>query len=83
MRVFGKKELAVLCGIIFLGDVSVNRIREIMKKRGIKQKDLASETGISQSTLSRIINEEKEINLKTALKISKALAYPIEYIWPD
>ena len=77
------QELKTQCGIIFLGDGIVNRIREIMKKRGITQKELSRMTGIAQSTLSRIINEEKEINLVTAKIISKALVYPIEYLWPD
>ena len=61
----------------------VNRIREIMQRRGITQRELSEMTGIAQSTLSRIINEQKEVNLKTAKIISRALVYPIEYIWPD
>jgi len=60
----------------------VNRIREIMKKRGITQEELSGMTGIAQSTLSRIINEEKEITLTTARKIAEALVFPIEHIWP-
>jgi len=40
-------------------------------------------TGIAQSTISRIVNDGKEINLTTAKKIAKALVYPIEYLWPD
>jgi len=61
----------------------MNRLREVMKEQGITQKELSRMTGIAQSTLSRIINETKEINLTTAKTISKALTFPIEYIWPD
>ncbi|MDP4158170.1 MAG: helix-turn-helix transcriptional regulator [Bacillota bacterium] len=67
----------------FLGDEKLNRIKEIMKRRGITQEELSHMTGISQTTLSRIVNERKSINLETAKKISKALVYPIEYLWPD
>jgi transcriptional regulator with XRE-family HTH domain len=58
-------------------------MREIMKLKRITQEDLEEMTGIKQSEISRIMNEEKEIWLKTAKKIAKALGKPIEYIWPD
>jgi len=61
----------------------VNKIREILKARGLKQEDLQKMTGIDQSTLSKIINGKKEITLTTAKKISSALGYSIEYIWPS
>ncbi len=72
-----------MCGIIFLGDEFMNKIREIMKKRGLTQEDLSEMTGIDQSTLSKIINEKKAITLDTAKKISSALGFSIEYIWPS
>ncbi|MBP7333076.1 MAG: helix-turn-helix transcriptional regulator [Firmicutes bacterium] len=61
----------------------MNRLREIMLLKRITQKELSKRTGIAQSEISRIINEEKEIYLKTAKKIARALGKPIEYIWPD
>jgi len=72
----------LLCGIFFLGDVNVNRIREIMTKRGITQEQLSEITGINQGTLSKIING-KGITLKTAQTIARVLHYPVDYIWPD
>ncbi len=54
-----------------------------MLLKRITQKELSKRTGIAQSEISRIINEEKEIYLKTAKKIARALGKPIEYIWPD
>lgn len=67
----------------FHGDEDVNRIREIMGRKGITQKELAAAVNIDQGTLSKIINEKKEITLKTARKISDALGYGIDYIWPN
>lgn len=54
-----------------------------MKRKGITQKELADALNIDQGTLSKIINEKKEITLKTARKISNTLGYGIDYIWPD
>ena len=65
-----------------LGD-EMNRIREVMKKKDITQKDLANAVNIDQGTLSKIINEKKEITLKTARKISDALGFGIDYLWPN
>ncbi len=63
--------------------MNVNRIREVMRKKGITQKDLANAVNIDQGTLSKIINEKKEITLKTARKISDALGFGIDYLWPN
>lgn len=65
------------------GALYVNRINEIRKKQKITQVELSKITGIAQSELSQIINEKKTVNIETAKKISKALGYSIEYIWPD
>lgn len=60
-----------------------NRIRQIMRKQGITQKELGDLTGISQGDLSRIIAGKKvRLTLINANKIAKALGYSIEYIWP-
>lgn len=66
-----------------LGDADLNKIREVMRKKGITQKDLAIAVNIDQGALSKIINEKKEITLKTARKISDALGYGIDYLWPN
>jgi plasmid maintenance system antidote protein VapI len=61
----------------------MNRMQEIMWLKRITQKELSKMTGLKQSEISLIINDRKEIYLKTAKKIAKALGKPIEYIWPD
>lgn len=60
----------------------MNRIKEILDMKGISQKDFAKQLGMDPSTLSKIIKEKKEINLTTARKISKALGWGMDYIWP-
>lgn len=58
-------------------------MQSIMKLKRITQEELSKKTGLEQSEISRIMNERKEIMLKTAKKIARALGEPIEYIWPD
>ena len=62
----------------------MNNIREVMKERGITQKELQELTGIRQNVISRIINEKVKtsISLETARKFSKALNESIEYLFP-
>jgi len=51
--------------------------------KGISQKEFAEKLGMNEGSLSKIINDKKEVNLKTARKISNALGWGIDYIWPD
>ena len=61
----------------------MNRIKQIRKKQKLRQVELAEMTGIDQGDLSKIENDKKTLTLETAKKISRALGYSIEYIWPD
>ena len=54
-----------------------------MKRKGITQEELSKATGIDQGALSKIINEKKAITLVTARRISDALGYGVDYIWPN
>jgi len=47
----------------------------------ITQQDLSKRTGIPQSDISRIINDEKEIWLLTAFKIADAVECTVDYLW--
>ena len=60
-----------------------NRLQDIMISKAITQVELSRLTGIPQSDISKIINEEKDILLSTAKKIAKALGKSVDYIWPD
>jgi len=61
----------------------LNRIREIMHKKGLTQKDLSRLTGIPQNDISKIINDRKDIYLTTAQKIARAVGVKVDYIWYD
>ena len=63
-----------------LGD---NNLQWILDKRGMTQKNLHELTGIHQSDISEIIaGKKKRLTLVSAAKISNALGYSIESIWP-
>jgi DNA-binding XRE family transcriptional regulator len=58
------------------------RIREIMKKKGIKQSELAEAIGVGRSHITRIIDGDRLcISLPIAMKIAKALNTPIDEIF--
>lgn len=62
----------------------MNRIKEILSDHGITQEELALRVGLSQSEISRIANEKrKDLTLRNASKIAKALGKPVEYVFPD
>ena len=52
-------------------------IRNIRKKRGIRQAELASEINITQSYLSQIENNKKEPHLSTLANIANILDIPL------
>lgn len=50
------------------------RLKELLEKRGIKQKQLAEMTGIRESTISDICRESRTVmNFEHISKIAKAL----------
>ncbi len=55
------------------------RIKEILRMKGMTQKELASKIGVAEISLSRSINGNP--NLETLLKISDALDIDISEIF--
>jgi transcriptional regulator with XRE-family HTH domain len=55
-----------------------NRIREIRLKKGIKLEDLAEETGISSTMISRIQSNKRGLSLENAMKLARALEVEID-----
>lgn len=51
-------------------------VREAMARRGISQRVLAMRTGISHSTISRLVAGNRTPSLPTALAIIRVLAAP-------
>jgi transcriptional regulator with XRE-family HTH domain len=56
-------------------------ISELREKRGMKQKDLAERTGLTQSYLSQIEANKKEPNLSTLKLIGEILGVPLPIIF--
>ncbi|WP_289054161.1 helix-turn-helix domain-containing protein [Carboxylicivirga marina] len=54
-----------------------NSIKELRKEKGIKQLDLAKESGLSQTFLSQLEKGVKTPSLETLEKISKVLDIPV------
>lgn len=62
----------------------MSRLWEIMRKKNITQTELAQTLRMRQSEISRIVNDQKpNLTLRVAMRIAKALEYPVEYIWND
>jgi putative transcriptional regulator len=59
-----------------------NRIKEIRKKKGLRQSELAKEVGIFQSEISEIETGVRKPNVYLAKKIARALGVSIgEIFW--
>lgn len=59
----------------------INRLKEEMLLQRITQQELSKRTGIPQSDISKIVNDEKEIWLITAFKIADAVGCTVDYLW--
>lgn len=59
------------------------KLKMFIVEHDIKQSWLAEQANISPSTLNMIVNGKVWPNLKTALKIAKALNVNVEYLWGE
>jgi len=58
----------------------MNRIRELRKKQGLTQKELATQLQIADSTLSYWETGKYEPDNETLIKLSRFFSVPIDYI---
>ncbi|WP_306421340.1 helix-turn-helix transcriptional regulator [Robertmurraya sp. DFI.2.37] len=65
-----------------MGD-GMTKLQLLIKKRNIKQRELAKQLGISNSALSLIVNGKSVPTLKVALKIARAVNMTVEDLWGD
>jgi transcriptional regulator with XRE-family HTH domain len=50
------------------------KLRQVLERKGVSQKELASQTGLREATISEIINDTRSAyNKKHLLKIMEAL----------
>lgn len=57
-------------------------LKQAIFAAGLKQKDIAAEIGVSEVTLSRIVNGLHAPD-RTRAKIADALGKTVEDLWPD
>jgi putative transcriptional regulator len=59
------------------------KLKVIFAERGLKQGHIAKKIGVSQTTLSLIMNNKTVPTLPVAMRIAKELDMRIEDIWQD
>ena len=59
------------------------QIKEALKKRGIKQNDIADRLGINRVSLSRLLSDKNDMRLSTIKKIADAIGCDVaEFFTP-
>ena len=59
------------------------KIKEALKKRGLKQIDLADRLGINRVSLSRLLSDKNDMRLSTIKKIADAIGCDVaEFFTP-
>lgn len=61
-------------------DYFKDRITELLRTRGIMQKELAELIGVTESTLSRYLSGERKPDLKTLSNMATALHTTTDYL---
>lgn len=59
------------------------KIKSFLQERGIKQTFLAEKTGMTNSIISDICNNDRKVECVEYYKICKALNLPLEYFFND
>lgn len=58
----------------------MNRLKELRKQKGLKQKDLAGFIGVSQSTLSEWESEKYQIDNDNLFKLADFFGVSVDYL---
>ena len=60
------------------------QIKEALKKRGLKQNDLADRLGINRVSLSRLLSDKNDMRVSTIKKIADAIGCDVaEFFTPE
>jgi len=65
------------------GDLMNNRIKEVIRKKGIKQIYICKELGINESVLSLIINGKRKPSQDRLKALARILNVSIKDLYPD
>ena len=60
-----------------------NRLAEMLKNKGMKQKDLADALGVSEVTVSRWLSGERKLSIETVEKIANVLETTPAYLMSE
>ncbi len=60
--------------------VFTERVKELMKRDNISQKDLANISGISESSISRYLSESLQPRMDILINIAKAFNVSVSYL---
>ncbi len=58
-----------------------NRIKELRKKVGLRQEDIANKLGVTRQTINAIENEKYNPTLELAMRLAKLLQTPVEELF--
>lgn len=58
-----------------------NNIRELRKKLGLRQEDIANTLGVTRQTINAIENEKYNPTLELAMKLAKLLNTTVEELF--
>ena len=58
-----------------------NRIKELRKKRGLRQEDLARALGVSRQTIIAAENDKYDPSLELAMRMARALGTAVEELF--
>lgn len=64
-------------------DIFIERVRELMGKKHVTQKELATKIGCTQPAISQMLNRRCRPQKLTILKIAAALGVDAQDLWPD
>ena len=56
------------------------KVLDLMKQRGINQKQLSKLSGINESSISRYLHSDQRPRMDVVVNISKALGVDVEYL---
>lgn len=58
-----------------------NNLRRVMADRQVTEEKLSALASMTQESINRLKNTDRDPKLSTALRIARALKVPVEKIW--
>lgn len=58
-----------------------SRLKDILKEQGRSQTWLCEKVGVSNTTMTSLVNRKRLPTLPVAIRIAKAIGVPVEEIW--